>query len=269
MKMNFKIVGGLVIAVSAVLMGSCSADPDSSGLEYMPDMYRSPAVEPYVDYGHIRENENVEAKIRQSAMTPPNGTVPYYGTDSAEVSLMLPYHRKANLVFRESHGMFGEDLAPANVDTYELAAADQNPMKMLYSFEVKEGTTDTTWTNETLSSAKSLFNNNCSHCHGEKGDGNGEMRVNETFAGVPDYGNLKNLSDGQMFYSIYYGKGSMGSHRSLINKKEIWTLVHYIRKFQDKTYGNKGAVESEDDDIEGVDQMNDSESSGVVAPLSE
>jgi mono/diheme cytochrome c family protein len=266
MKMNFKIVGGLVIAVSAVLLGSCSADPDSAGLEYMPDMYRSPAVEPYVDYGHIRENENVDAKMRLSAMTPPNGTVPFYGTDSAEVSLMLPYHRMANNDYRESHGMFGEELSPASINTYELAAADKNPMKMLYSFEVKKGTTDTTWTNETLASGKTLFNNNCSHCHGEKGDGNGEMMVNETFAGVPDYGGLTALSDGQMFYSIYYGKGSMGSHRSLVNKKEIWTLVHYIRKFQDKAYGDKGKATLDTDPMDGENPMNESDPSDAGTP---
>ncbi|NRA13266.1 MAG: cytochrome c [Crocinitomicaceae bacterium] len=255
--MNFKVIGGLVIAVSAVILGSCSADPDSAGLEYMPDMYRSPAVEPYVDYGHIRENENVDAKMRLSAMTPPNGSVPYYGTDSLEVSLMLPYHRKANIEFRESHGMFGEELAPANVNTYELAAADQNPMLMSYSFEV-DPKGDTTWTNETLASAKSLFNNNCSHCHGEKGDGNGEMMVNGTFSGVPDYsGDVAKLSDGQLFYSIYYGKGAMGSHRSILNKKEIWTLVHYIRQFQNKDYGKYGADEMVDD-VEPVSNHSDS-----------
>ena len=196
--------------------------------------------------------------MRQSAKTPPNGTVPYYGTDSAEVSLTLPYRWKANNEFRETHGMFDEELSPASINTYELAAVDNNPMKMLYSYEVKKGTTDTTWTNETLASAKSLFNNNCSHCHGEKGDGNGEMMVNGTFAGVPNYGNLKELSDGQMFYSIYYGKGSMGSHRSLINKKEIWTLVHYIRKFQDKKYGEKGKGELENDPMDKNPMASDS-----------
>lgn len=242
MKMNFRIIGGLVIAVSAVILGSCSADPDSPGLEYMPDMYRSPAVEPYVDYGHIRENENEDAKMKLSAMTPPNGTVPYYGTNSSEVALMLPYHLKANWSFRESHGMYDEDLAGPNEDTYLLAAADNNPMAMAYSYEVDEATKDTVWTNETLKTAKNLFNNNCSHCHGEKGDGNGEMMTNGTFAGVPDYLNpdYAKLSDGQLFYSIYYGKGAMGSHRSILNKKEIWTLVHYIRNLQNKDYGVYG-----------------------------
>jgi hypothetical protein len=29
----------------------------------------------------------------------------------------------------------------------------------------------------------------------------------------------------------------MGAHASLLNKKEIWTLVHYVRRFQDAKYG--------------------------------
>jgi hypothetical protein len=61
------------------------------------------------------------------------------------------------------------------------------------------------------------------------------------YVGVPDYANLKNLGDGQIFYSIYYGKGFMGAHSSILNKKEIWTLVHYIRKFQNADYGKTGA----------------------------
>jgi mono/diheme cytochrome c family protein len=195
----------------------------------MPDMYRSPAVEPYVDYGQVRETEHEDMKMRLSAMTPPHGSVPFYGTDSVEVALMLPYHRKANIAFKETHGMFGEDLTYE--DTYKLAAADSNPMILPEGEEALKPFWD---------EAKILFENNCSHCHGDKGDGNGEMMVNETFAGVPDYSNLA-ISDGQMFYSIYYGKGAMGSHRSILNKKEIWTIVHYINKLTDKNYGDAGA----------------------------
>jgi hypothetical protein len=29
----------------------------------------------------------------------------------------------------------------------------------------------------------------------------------------------------------------MGSHASLVNKREIWTLIHYIKRFQDPNYG--------------------------------
>jgi hypothetical protein len=29
----------------------------------------------------------------------------------------------------------------------------------------------------------------------------------------------------------------MGAHGSMLDKKEIWTLVHYVRSFQIKDYG--------------------------------
>jgi mono/diheme cytochrome c family protein len=225
MKIKFKALASLaVVAVSTLILGSCTADADSSGLEYMPDMYRSPAIEPYVDYGEIRGRENTEAKMKMSAMVPPSGTVPYFGTDSATVQLMLPYFRKANLAFRETHGLYGADLTTA--DEYALAIGDMNPVKL--TAENSEAT---------LKKGKELYTAMCQHCHGEKGDGNGPMVASGAYAGVPNYADRATLSDGQMFYSIYYGKGAMGSHSSQLNKKEIWTLVHYVRKMQNADYG--------------------------------
>jgi mono/diheme cytochrome c family protein len=225
MKIEFKAIASVaVVALSALMMGSCTADADSSGLEYMPDMYRSPAIEPYVDYGEIRGRENMDVKMKMSAMTPPAGTVPFYGTDSATVSLMLPYFRKANVAFRETHGMYEADLT--SMDEYTLAVNDMNPLKL--TADNAEGMFKT---------GKDLYTAMCQHCHGEKGDGNGPMVASGAYAGVPNYADRSTLSDGQMFYSIYYGKGAMGSHASLLNKKEIWTLVHYVRKFQNADYG--------------------------------
>ena len=123
MKIKFTAIASLtIVAASTLILGSCTADADSSGLEYMPDMYRSPAIEPYVDYGEIRGRENKDFKMKLSALTPPSNTIPYYGTDSATVMLMLPYHRKANLAFKETHGMYNADLT-AN-DEYAAAAVD-------------------------------------------------------------------------------------------------------------------------------------------------
>lgn len=225
MKIEFKAIASVaVVVLSALMMGSCTADADSSGLEYMPDMYRSPAIEPYVDYGEIRGRENMDVKMKMSAMTPPAGTVPFYGTDSATVSLMLPYFRKANVAFRETHGMYGADLT--STDEYTMAMSDMNPLKL--SADNAEGMFKT---------GKELYTAMCQHCHGEKGDGNGPMVASGAYVGVPNYTERATLSDGQMFYSIYYGKGAMGSHASQLNKKEIWTLVHYVRKFQNAEYG--------------------------------
>lgn len=230
MKIKFKALASLaVLAVSTLILGSCTADADSSGLEYMPDMYRSPAIEPYVDYGEIRGRENTDAKMKLSALVPPFGTVPYYGTDSATVSLMLPYARKANVAFRETHGLYGADLTA--LDEYMMALNDKNPMQL--NAENSEAV---------FKSGKELYTAMCQHCHGEKGDGNGPMVASGAYTGVPAYTDRATLSDGQIFYSIYYGKGMMGGHASQLNKKEIWTLVHYVRKFQNADYGKFDAT---------------------------
>lgn len=229
MKIRFKAIASLtIVAASTLILGSCSADADSSGYEYMPDMYRSPAIEPYVDYGEIRGRENTAYKMKMSALTPPQNTVPYYGTDSTEVLLMLPYHRKASAAFKETHGMYGVELS-AN-DEYALAATDVNPLKL--TAENSEAI---------FKKGKELFTSNCKHCHGEAGDGNGPMVASGAYAGVPNYKNLT-ITEGQMFYSIYYGKGAMGNHSTILNKKEIWTLVHYVKKFQNADYGKFDAT---------------------------
>lgn len=243
--MKIRLVGGVMLAaISVVLFGSCVSDKDSSGLEYMPDMYRSPAIEPYVDYGQIRGREDAELTMIQSALTPPHGTIPYYGTDAEEMELMLPWAILPNAVFEQTHGLVGFDFASDSVDTYEQDALawDWNPLKMeIEATQEEDGSI--TRKNITLANAKKIYTSKCMHCHGEKGDGNGPMMASGAYSGVPNYKDKSALSDGQIFYSIYYGKGMMGSHASLINKKEIWSLVHYIRKFQDGDY-DKAAMEA-------------------------
>ncbi len=225
MKIKFKLVGGFAVLAATLVLSSCVSDPDSAGLEYMPDMYRSAAIEPYVDYGQIKERINPELNGRLSAMTPPFGTIPYMGTDAGSVSIMMPYDRKPTEAFKLTHGLFG--LEYSSQDEYAAAVADKNPMAI---------TADNI--DAVMDHGKGLYGTYCLHCHGEKGDGKGPMVESGAYAGVADYANVKNLSDGQLFYSIYYGKGAMGAHGSLLNKKEIWTLVHYIRKFQDADYGS-------------------------------
>ena len=167
-------------------------------------------------------------KMSLSALTPPSHTVPYYGgkKDSLDVSFMLPYVRKANISFRETHGLFGFDFSLA--DEYALSINDKNPLVLTNKNS-----------SEMLAKGKSLYTAMCQHCHGEKGDGNGPMVLSGAYtAGViPAYTDRLSVSDGQMFYSIYYGKGMMGAHNSLVSKKEIWTLVHYVRQFQNADYG--------------------------------
>lgn len=231
MKMKLNIIGGLSAMTLAVALSSCSADKDSPGLEYMPDMYRSSAIEPYVDYGFYDEAYHPELKEKLSAKTPPMGTIPYVGTDSAEVALMMPYHRLPNSAWKSTHGLVNVDFTEEN--TYELAAADKNPLAMVFT-EKEDGSFE----NETLKAGKTLFAAQCMHCHGEKGKADGPMMQSGAYSGAADLTALT-IADGQMFYSIYYGKGMMGAHGPQLNKKEIWTLVHYINKLQDGEYGKQ------------------------------
>lgn len=229
MKVKFKAF--VQFSVLALLAASCSSDPDSAGLEYMPDMYRSPAVEPYVDYGEVRGRINEDFKMRRSAMVPPKYTIPYWGTDSATVAMMLPYHRKPSATYALTHGLYGWDFS-TNPDAefeYKQAAMDMNPIK-LTSAEQAEAL---------MTKGKALYAANCNHCHGEKGDGNGPMVVAGSYTGAANLAGLT-IADGQKFYSIYYGKGMMGAHYSLLNKQEIWTVIHYINRLKDKTYGTFG-----------------------------
>lgn len=227
MKRNLKAIVGL--SILAVTIGACSSNPDSSGLEYMPDMYRSAAIEPYVDYGQIKERINPELTTKLSAKRPPFGTLPYHGTDSSEVALYMPFPYLPTEAFKLTHDLRGFEFSKE--DTYLAAAAmTENPLKLT------EKNAD-----QIFDEGKKIYKYNCIQCHGEKGEGNGTIVKNGLFSGVPNYADKKALSDGQIFYSIYYGKGAMGSHASIINKKEIWTLVHYIRKFQDPNYGKFGA----------------------------
>jgi len=57
------------IAVSAcVYLVGCTSDPQSPGVEYMPDMYRTQALEPYAGNGIFADS--MEARL------PVNGTIP-------------------------------------------------------------------------------------------------------------------------------------------------------------------------------------------------
>ena len=217
-----------IAALLILILSSCSSNPDSPGSEYMPDMYRSPAIEIYVDYGEIRGKEDQKAKNTISARQTPKYTVPYLGKDKEMVKMMLPNKIKAGIGWQESHGLYGWDLASENgYDKARLVTV--NPLTM---------TPDNA--DQILKNGEKLYTSMCAHCHGEKGDGNGPMIKSGAYGDlgvVPAYKALDTLSEGKIFYSIYYGKGYMGAHGSLLNKKEIWTLVHYVRQFQREGYG--------------------------------
>lgn len=218
-----------IVVFSAGALASCISNPDSPGHEYMPDMYRSPAVETYTDYGWIREREDTALTMELSAKHPPLNTIKYQGIvkDTTLLKLDFPYHRQAPSNAGMVHGEYAKDgwnIGKTVFGDYEVAAQDKNPIKL---------TPDNA--DSILKEGEHLFDINCKHCHGKKGDGEGPMVKSGVFMGVPDYRNLT-IADGQMFYSIYYGKGMMGPQSIVLTKRKIWDVVHYINTFRFKNY---------------------------------
>ncbi len=205
MKINLKYISIFAIGSSLVLT-SCFKSDDSPGYEYMPDMYRSQAIEAYVDYGMVKDDELSEAALKRkstiSARKPAEGTIPYYANHT-KAELFMPY------------------AYPNTVEGYEAADANQIPALFLEDVEgnVKEG--------------KRLYNIMCQHCHGMKGQGDGGVvEVGDFNPPSPYNGAYKNRSLGKIFHVITNGKGAMGSHSSQLNKEERWKVAMYVRTLQ-------------------------------------
>lgn len=169
------------------LMQSCKSDPNSPGFEYMPDMYRSPALEAYSGYGFYADSMATRKPVEN---TIPRGFMPY------------PY--------------------PNTTEGYEAAGADlKNPIP--YSKDV-------------VAEGKMIYSKFCIQCHGKDGQGDGTVASNPRWPGPPPAynGRLKDLPEGQIFHSITYGKGLMGSHSAQISQEDRWKLVYYVQTLQGK-----------------------------------
>jgi mono/diheme cytochrome c family protein len=97
---------------------------------------------------------------------------------------------------------------------------------------------------EILAQGKELYRINCQHCHGEKGDGKGTLRIKGELFPVPSYFDdiRMALKDGHMFFSITYGKNLMGPHAALLTPEERWKVIHYIRHMQKNHQAARGTV---------------------------
>jgi mono/diheme cytochrome c family protein len=204
-----------ILTVAAIITSgtfvSCVADDNSPGLEYMPDMYRSPAVEAYVDYGEVegRYDEDAQTMVEKKfSYLPPLGTVPY----TTDGNFLAPYSHGGPLNVNRTHGLYEVDQDTAGL---AMAKLDVNPIA---------------WSEEVVGEGKVLYERFCIHCHGDKGDGQGTVVQNSNGKYPPPGAYKKEMAAGEMVYIMTYGKGQMGSHASQVNLEDRWILAHYIQK---------------------------------------
>ena len=87
-----------------------------------------------------------------------------------------------------------------------------------------------------MKEAERLYLINCGICHGPKLDGDGPLYKggNGPFPSAPAnfVGNDKYeaMPEGQMFYSVTYGKNLMGSYASQLSKRNDGWLLAYIKQ---------------------------------------
>ena len=90
----------------------------------------------------------------------------------------------------------------------------------------------------TMTEAKRLYLVNCAICHGPKLDGNGPLYKGgdgpfpakpATLVGDAKY---EAMPEGQMYYSVTYGKNKMGSYASQLDTRQRWMVIAYIKSKQ-------------------------------------
>jgi len=195
----------VVSAALAVTFTGCQTEPNGPGYEYMPDMYRSPAIEAYVDYGmdpfHYGDSLAEAQRNTPSARKPVDGTIAF-SSDPAKAAFNMPYK------------------LPNTPEAYELSASIVSPLSGTEA-EVTKG--------------KIIYEKYCMHCHGKSGKGDGKVVTvgNHPPPGAYD-GPLKDLPEGKMFHTLTYGKGMMGQHASQLNKEELWLVIAYVKTLQGK-----------------------------------
>ncbi len=180
----------------AVIVWSCSDVRRSPGKVYMPDMAYSRAYETYAPYDTL-EKQGIHYNRLPVAGTIKRGE-------------LLPFSIMAD--------------KPGDTVNYAQSVHVANPLPALDAVQMKE--------------AERLYLINCGICHGTALDGNGPLYNGGSgpFSAAPANltGNAKyvNMPEGQMMYSVTYGKGQMGSYASQLSTTQRWQIIHYVKSKQ-------------------------------------
>lgn len=88
-------------------------------------------------------------------------------------------------------------------------------------------------TTESLAHAKKVYGYECALCHGPTGNGKGDVatQMNLTLKDWTDPASLKDMTDGELYYIILKGRGSMTGEEGRANPEVMWNMVALIRAY--------------------------------------
>jgi len=184
-------------AAVVVLAASCDGVRRNPGRVYMPDMAYSRAYETYSVTEETKKE--LEKKGIHFSNVPVPGTI--------KRGEMFPF-----LIQKDGDG---------DTTNYVASKAVKNPLTSMDTVE-----------------ATRLYLVNCAICHGAKLDGNGPLYKggDGPFSAKPAQlvgdARYEAMPEGQMFYSVTYGKNKMGSYASQLNTHQRWMVIGYIKSKQ-------------------------------------
>ena len=184
---------------------SCSDVKRSPNSAYMPDMAYSRAYETYADHSELEKNN-----IHYNNM-PVAGTIA----------------RGEEMPFNIVKDALGDSTG------YVASKSVKNPVDSLSENQ--------------LSETERIYLINCGICHGKNLDGNGPLWKDGAgpYPAAPKNLMTLNMPDGQMYYSLAYGKNTMGSYASQLSRKQRWDIIYYIKHKQNTAKASAAPAKEE------------------------
>jgi mono/diheme cytochrome c family protein len=111
------------------------------------------------------------------------------------------------------------------------AAAPAAPHPATISAEDKARKNPEKFTEVSVDRGKKIYVTQCALCHGDKGDGKGELAADMKL-NLPDFtkpDTLKNRTDGELFAIIGAGQDPMPAQAGRLSDVHRWNLVNYLR----------------------------------------
>ena len=212
----------LVALLASISLFSCTSDPDSPGVEFMPDMYRATGYEAYLKKFDIDSADFFERNLDKLGYDEAPDSIKF--VLESEVQQLYNVFNGGLITRKPVKGSVPEGKKPFSIKKGDRTLAKAIKMPIPY-------------TETSLVEGKSYYEIFCIHCHGKKGEGKGSLIKKELFLKPPAYnnGSTKELSEGEIYYTIYYGKGMMGSHASQIVEEKRWKIVQYVQTLQGNT----------------------------------
>jgi mono/diheme cytochrome c family protein len=131
------------------------------------------------------------------------------------------------------------------------AATPSSPHDLAISPEDAAKKNPVRFSEASVDRGKKVYKTQCALCHGEKGDGKGDL-AKEMNLTLPDFTKpdaLANRTDGELFAIIGAGKEPMPGQKGRMMDQHVWNVVNYLRALTGKVPAKSTAKESAEENV--------------------